>query len=78
MRDALRMLDSETALDWRVLSPSADLIPGQRTGKFRIGENKLLRDANGESHISLQDFAMAMLDEVEQPHHLRRRFTVGY
>jgi len=78
MRDALRMLEGETALDWTVLSPSADLVPGQRTGRFRMGENELLRDANGESRISLQDFAMAMLDEVEQPHHLRRRFTVGY
>lgn len=78
MRDALRMLESETALDWTVLSPSADLVPGQRTGRFRIGDHELLRDANGESRISLQDFAMAMLDEVEQPHHVRRRFTVGY
>ena len=56
MRDALRMLESETALDWTVLSPSADLVPGQRTGQFRMGENELLRDAKGESRISRQDF----------------------
>src|SRR6187551_2427883 len=77
-REALTMLRQETGLEWSYLSPSADLSPGQRTGKFRLGTDQLLKDANGESRISVQDYAMAMIDEVEKPNHIRRRFTVGY
>lgn len=77
-RDALNLLRNETGLDWSFLSPSADLFPGQRTGKFRLGTDQLLLDANGKSRISTQDYAMAMLDEVERPAHIRQRFTVGY
>jgi uncharacterized protein len=77
-REALNLLRQETILEWTVLSPSADLFPGERTGRFRLGTDQLLRDANGDSRISLEDFAMAMIDEVEHPQHIRRRFTVGY
>ena len=77
-REALNMLRQETGLEWSFLSPSADLFPGQRTGKFRLGTDQLLKDANGKSRISVQDYAMAMIDEVEKPKHIRRRFTVGY
>src|SRR5262245_18389727 len=77
-REALTMLRQETGLEWSYLSPSADLFPGQRTGKFRLGTDQLLKDAKGESRISVQDYAMAMIDEVEKPNHTRRRFTVGY
>ena len=77
-REALNLLRLETTLEWTVLSPSADLFSGERTGQFRLGTDQLLRDANGESRISLEDFAMAMVDEVEHPQHVRRRFTVGY
>ena len=77
-RDALNMLRQETSLAWTVLSPSADLFPGERTGRFRLGTDHLLKDADGESRISLGDFAMAMIDEVEHPQHVSRRFTVGY
>jgi len=77
-REALNMLRQETTLDWSVLSPSADLFPGERTGRFRLGTDQLLRAADGESRISLGDFAMAMIDEVEKPKHIQRRFTVGY
>jgi putative NADH-flavin reductase len=77
-REALTMLGQETGLEWSYLSPSADLFPCQRTGKFRLGTDQLLKDANGESRISVQDYAMAMIDEVEKPNHIRRRFTVGY
>jgi putative NADH-flavin reductase len=52
--------------------------PGERTGHFRLGGDQLLRDAQGKSHISMEDFAIAMVDEVEQPAHSRQRFTVGY
>jgi uncharacterized protein len=65
-------------LDWSFLSPSAVLAPGERTGKFRLGSDQLLVDKKGESKISMEDFAMALVDELENPRHSRRRFTVGY
>jgi uncharacterized protein len=77
-REALSMLRKEFTLDWSFLSPSADLFPGQRTGNFRLGTDQVLKDANGQSRISTQDYAMAMIDEVERPAHVRQRFTVGY
>ncbi|WP_447979986.1 NAD(P)-dependent oxidoreductase [Candidatus Nitrospira bockiana] len=77
-REALTMLRQEPTLDWSFLAPSANLAPGQRTGKFRLGTDQLLVDAQGQSRISLEDYAMAMIDEVEQPKHIRQRFTVGY
>jgi putative NADH-flavin reductase len=77
-REALNLLRQEPGLDWSFLSPSADLSPGQRSGKFRLGKDQLLKDANGQSRISTQDYAVAMLDEVEKPSHVRQRFTVGY
>lgn len=77
-REALNMLRKELSLDWSFLAPSADLSPDQRTGKFRLGTDQLLKDANGQSRISVEDYAMAMIDEVENPGHIRQRFTVGY
>jgi putative NADH-flavin reductase len=77
-RDALLMLREETALNWTMLSPSAVLAPGPRTGRFRLGGEQLLVDADGKSHISVADYAVAMLDELEKPAHPRQRFTVGY
>ena len=77
-REALNMLRKETDLEWSFLSPSADLFPGQRTGRFRLGTDQLVTNAQGESRISVEDYAMAMIDEVEKPQHIRRRFTVGY
>ena len=77
-RDALNLLRKETSLEWSFLSPSADLSPGQRTGKFRLGKDQLLKDAKGESRVSVEDYSVAMLDEVERPAHIRQRFTVGY
>lgn len=74
----LEQLRNEQELDWVFLSPAAMLVPGQRTGRFRIGKDHLLTDANGESQISLEDFATAMLDEAEHPRHHRERFTVAY
>jgi uncharacterized protein len=77
-REALNLLRKEPSLDWSFLSPSADLFPGQRTGKFRLGTDQLLADTQGKSRISVEDYAMAMIDEVEKPKHVRRRFTAGY
>ncbi len=77
-REALSILRKEAGLEWTFLSPSAALEPGQRTGKFRLGTDQLLRDAKGESRISVEDLATAMIDEMERPQHVRQRFTVGY
>lgn len=77
-RQMLKLLQNEQGLDWTVLAPSAHLEPGERTGTFRLGQDQLLKDADGNSHIYLSDYAVAMIDELENPTHLRRRFTVGY
>lgn len=77
-RDALNMLRGEADLNWTVLAPPAHLEPGTRTGVFRQGRDSLLVDGEGHSHISLADYAVAMLDELEHPKHPRTRFTVGY
>jgi uncharacterized protein len=76
--EALEQLRKESTLEWSYLAPSANLHPGIRTGKFRLGADKLLVDAAGKSSISVQDFAAAMIDELERPAHIRQRFTVGY
>jgi putative NADH-flavin reductase len=65
-------------LDWTFLSPSAQFVAGERTGVFRLGTDTALRDASGRSWISYEDYAVALVDEIEQPRHSRRRFTVGY
>jgi len=76
--DALEQLRREPGLDWSYLAPSAEMKSGQRTGKFRLGKDQLLVDANGQSRISVEDYAMAMIDELENQTHIRQRFTVGY
>jgi putative NADH-flavin reductase len=76
--NALDQLRKETDLDWTFLAPSAEMKPGERTGKFRLGGDQLLVDPTGRSRISVQDFAVAMIDELERPLHLHQRFTVGY
>lgn len=65
-------------LDWSFVSPPARLFPGARTGRYRVGGDRLLLDAAGESRISLADYALAFLDEVERPAHPRRRFAVAW
>ncbi len=77
-RQALNLLRGEPALDWTMLSPSAVIAPGERTGRYRLGGDQLLVGADGKSHISVEDYAVAFLDETETPAHSRRRFTVGY
>ena len=77
-RQALKRLRQETQLDWTMLSPAAQLEPGARTGSFRLGGDELLADAAGQSRISVQDYAVAMIDELERPAHSRRRFSVAY
>jgi len=78
-RDALKLLKKEGGdLEWTYFSPAAFIQPGERTGKFRVGGDQLLTDAKGESRISAEDFAIALLDEAEKPQHLRKRITVAY
>jgi len=67
-----------TDLDWTAISPAASIQPGERTGKFRLGLDHLVEDAEGESRISREDFAIAILDELEKPQHVHRRFTAAY
>ena len=74
----LGLLRRETELDWTFLSPSALFVEGERTGKFRLGGDRLLTDAGGKSWISFEDYAVALADEIERPAHSRQRFTVGY
>lgn len=76
--DFLDTLRGVTDVDWTFLSPAAMFGPGDRTETFRLGGDQLLMDAAGESRISYEDFAIAMLDEVDTPRHSRARFTVAY
>ena len=77
-REALYMLRKEDKLEWTFLSPPANIKPGERTGHFRVGKDQLLKNEDGESVISTQDYAVAMIDELEHPQHKRQRFTVAY
>jgi putative NADH-flavin reductase len=72
------LLHHQQDVDWTVLSPPMSIAPGERTGKFRLGLDDLLVMPDGSSKISLEDYAVAMIDELEQPRHTGRRFTVGY
>ncbi len=76
-REALHVLRLSNRR-WTYASPSEDIRAGERTGRFRIGGDQLLRDADGRSRISYEDFAVAVLDEIELSQHVQRRFTVGY
>lgn len=76
--DQLEACRAETTVDWAYLSPPALLEPGARTGVYRLGADELLVDAEGNSKISMEDLAVALLDEAERPKHHRTRFTVAY
>lgn len=72
--EALRASD----INWTYLSPAAFFEPGERTGKFRLGTKELISNAKGESRISLEDYAIALVDEIERPRHERASFSVGW
>lgn len=74
----MNTLMNEKAIDWIFFSPAGTLEPGKRTGKFRLGKDELIVDENGISHISVEDYAVAMVDELENPKHHYERFTIGY
>lgn len=74
----LDVLRHERDIDWVWFSPAANFIPTGRTGKYRLGEDDLIVGADGQSTISLEDYASALLDETDAPVHHRERFTIGY
>ncbi|MER7755573.1 NAD(P)H-binding protein [Kitasatospora sp. NPDC097643] len=76
--EQLDLYRADGGVDWTYLSPAAVLEPGERTGRYRLGRDELLVDADGASAISMEDLAVALLDEAEQPAHRRVRFTAAY
>ncbi len=77
-RDALKIYSAEKEIDWTYVSPAAEIVPGERTGTFRVGGKQLLTDAAGKSFISMEDYAIAILDEILHPQHIREQITVAY
>ena len=78
-RESLAVWRKEAdGLDWTYLSPAAEIGPGKRTGSYRTTGDQLLIDATGKSFISFEDYAVAVLDELERPQHIGRRFGVAY
>lgn len=75
---ALEKLRQVEDFDWTAISPPAVIQAGERSGKFRIGTDTMVVDAAGNGRISREDFAVAVVNEIESPKHVRRRFTVGY
>ena len=75
--DALNLFRTSNRL-WTYLSPAVEITPGKRTGRFRIGGDQPVMDAEGRSRISAEDAAVAVLDEAEVPRFVQRRFTIGY
>ena len=76
-RDALAVYRAAN-LDWKYFSPADRIAPGERTGHNRIGNDQLVTNEEGESRISAEDYAVALIDELETPRFIRRRFTAAY
>ena len=68
----------EHRVNWTYLSPPASLFAGSRTGHYRLGTDELLLDEDGNSRLSIEDLAVVLLDEAEQPRHQHKRFTAAY
>lgn len=77
-REFLNALRQENDLSWTFLSPAMIFAPGKRTGSFRLGKDRVLISAEGKSFISMEDYAIAVADELENPKHIRMRYTIGY
>ena len=77
-KDALDYLRTIKGVPWTYFSPAGSIPPGARTGKFRLGADQLIVAADGKSSISMEDYAVAVLDEIQRPTHLQQRFTIGY
>jgi len=76
--DLLNLLKASSDLDWTFISPPRMFIPGERTGEFRYGKDHMLMKGDQPTSISFEDFAIALVDEMEKPERVRERFTVGY
>jgi hypothetical protein len=77
--DALEIYGAEAGdLDWTYLSPAHEIEPGVRSGSYRTGTDTLLTDEAGQSRISMEDYAVAVVDELERPQFIGRRFTIAY
>jgi putative NADH-flavin reductase len=74
----LKLLRADHDLEWTFFSPAVFIGPGERTGKFRLGGDEVVAAADGKSSISYDDYAIALVDELERPKHVRARFTIGY
>jgi len=74
---AFNVLKAST-IDWTYFAPAAFFEPGQRTGEFRLGKDELISNTQQESRISMEDYAVALVDELEKPRHRRQRFSIGY
>jgi putative NADH-flavin reductase len=77
-REALNLIRKEEALDWTFLSPPILLAPGERTGRYRIGQDAPLMNGEQPGTISVKDLAVALVDEIEKPQHVKQRYTVAY
>ncbi|MFN4359596.1 MAG: NAD(P)-dependent oxidoreductase [Hylemonella sp.] len=77
-REALNLIRQEEALDWTFLSPPILLTPGERTGHYRLGGDAPLMNGEAPGTLSVKDLAVAIVDEIEQPRHVKQRFTVAY
>ena len=77
-REALGVYRSAADIDWTFFAPAAMIAPGTKTGTFRTGADTLLVDANGNSKISAEDYAVAFVDEIEQGRFVRHLATVAY
>ncbi|MFC0516006.1 NAD(P)-dependent oxidoreductase [Mucilaginibacter angelicae] len=71
-------LYKNSSLDWSYFSPPKFIEPGERTGKYRLGSTNMIFDANGESKISNEDYALALIDELEKKQQIRKQFSIGY
>jgi putative NADH-flavin reductase len=77
-RNSLAVFRKENDLDWTFFSPAIIIEPGPRTGKYRLGKDNPVFDDKGNSTISYDDYANALIDEMETPQFIRQRFTIGY
>jgi hypothetical protein len=77
-RKSLEIFRAEKDLEWTFFSPAIVIEPGSRTGRFRLGTDSPVFDEKGNSYISYDDYAVALIDELEHPSFIRRRFTIGY
>jgi len=77
MRGVLNALKASD-INWTFFSPASSIAPGKLTGKYRLGTTVLLSDQNGDSRISAEDYAQALVNEIETPAHLRAQMTIAY